>query len=556
MRPADLRTRLDDHRADRSLVRQVDRVKAFLAGRAIPRPASPPIVFFNASTRIHRLSLNAAFGLLAGWGVRLAGVPVVQAVCRTATPQCPLGTDRTDLDRDPPCRRCTSFSRRAFREPGLEWLEPEAMSSESRRALEAASFADLLAWEAEGLQIGELVLPSLRWVLRRHDLEPRDDVVRLARRYVAGAAALARRFGALVERIRPAGLVVFNGIMFPEAVAREVFRRAGIRVVTHEVGLRPFSAFFSHEHATFRRIEPEVDPISTDAERTRLDRYLSERFDGRFTMAGIRFWPDILPIPDELRRRLEAGPPAVVVFTNVVFDTSQVHANTIYPSMFAWLEDVRSAIERHPDQTFIVRAHPDEDRPGKQSRQSVRDWVRHAGVDRLPNVVFVPPEAGLSSYDLFRFARLALVYNSSIGLEASIAGLPVLCAGRARYSEAGAAVLPVSAEEYRRLLDRALEGGEFGMPADHRENARRFLDFELFRASLDFSPFLQDRPGHPGMVEFRDFDPADLLHSDDLTVVVEGIRKGTPFVLPRLVPASESGGPRSPSATTEKGILA
>ncbi|HSR48807.1 MAG TPA: hypothetical protein VLL77_12570 [Anaerolineales bacterium] len=531
-RPRDVQTRLEDAQANRRLSRQLRRVERFLETQVGDASRASPVFVFNASTRIQRLSLNAAFGLLASWGLRLAGTPVVQVVCRQATPQCLLGTDRSRLDREPPCSHCTRFSRRLFREDGLAWLDPDSDTPKDHQALASLGFEELVAWEAEGLPIGELVLPSLRWVLRRHDLAPGVEVVRLFRKYLAGAAAMARHFRRMMDAHRPASLVVFNGIMFPEAIARAVFLKAGIPVVTHEVGLRPFSAFFSHTHATFRRIEPDRDRAMTSEEDQRLDAYLAERFNGRFTMAGIRFWPEMKPLPAELQRRLETEGSAILVFTNVVFDTSQIHANTLYPSMFAWLEDLRASIERHPERLFILRSHPDEDRPGKESRQSVRDWVSTSGLERFRNVIFIPPEQGISSYDLFRFARIALVYNSSIGLEASIAGLPVLCAGRARYSEAGAAFLPESREAYVANLEKVLSGDEVPMPANHVENARRFLDFELYRASLGFSTFLEERRGYPGMVELRPFDPIELTRSETLAVVVKGIRDNAPFVLP------------------------
>lgn len=532
LRPRDMLTRFEDAQANRRLSRQLRRVEGFLESQAAAPRDSSPVLLFNASTRIHRLSLNAAFGLITSWGLRLAGSPVVQVVCRQATPQCPLGTDRNRLDDEPPCSHCTRFSRRLFPEDGLAWLNPDSETPKDQQKLASLGFEELAGWEAEGLSVGELVLPSLRWVLRRHDLAAEDDVLRVFRNYLAGAAALARHFHRSVEAHKPASMVVFNGIMFPEAIARAVFLKAGIPVVTHEVGLRPFSAFFSHTHATFRRIEPDLDRPMASEEKHRLDAYLEERFDGRFTMAGIRFWPEMKPLPPEIRRRLEAEGPVVLVFTNVVFDTSQLHANTLYPSMFAWLEDVRAAIERHPERLFILRSHPDEDRPGKESRQSVREWVSTSGLERLRNVIFIPPEQGISSYDLFRFARIALVYNSSIGLEASIAGVPVLCAGRARYSEAGAALFPESREAYRRDLEKVLLGYELPMPANHVENARRFLDFEVHRASLSFSTFLEERRGYPGMVELRRFDPMELTRSEELAVVVEGILGGAPFVLP------------------------
>lgn len=530
MRPGDLRVRVEDEWAARNLRRHVARIESQIADLSGSGEGAP-VLFFNASTRIHRLSLNAAFGLLASWRVRLEGVPVVQVVCRKGLPQCPLGTRRDDLEAPPPCGHCVRFSERIFPSPHVipmteAWADPQATS-----ALESADLEALTAWRWRDLPLGELVLPSMRWVLRRHDLEDSQGVRSLYRRYLAGAVAVARRFDDLLPRVLPRAVVVFNGIMYPEAVARAVSRRAGIPVVSHEVGLRPFSAFFSHEEATFRQVRPDLDRQVTPQGEARLDRYLSDRFQGRFSMAGIRFWPEMAPPPKELRRRLEADGEAVVVFTNVVFDTSQVHANHLYGSMFHWLEDVRKAIERHPERLFVVRAHPDETRLGKESRQSVQDWVQSTGLDSLPNVLFIAPEEGVSSYELLRRASVVLVYNSSIGLEASIVGRPVLCAGKARYSGIGAVHEASSQEDYRLLLEAYLRGE--GLPAtkEQAEAARRFLDFELHRASLDFSRFLEERRGRPGMVALRRFGSEDLSASPDLAVVARGILQNEPFLL-------------------------
>jgi hypothetical protein len=124
----------------------------------------------------------------------------------------------------------------------------------------------------------------------------------------------------------------------------------------------------------------------------------------------------------------------VPIFTNVVYDTSQVHANTVFPQMFAWLDLVHGLIQEHPETLFVIRAHPDEMRAGKQSRESVPDWVEKNQVDRLSNVIFVGPTEYLSSYELIQRSKFVMVYNSSIGLEAALMGKAVLCGGKARYT--------------------------------------------------------------------------------------------------------------------------
>jgi len=57
--------------------RNIARTARAVARRAPARAREQPVAFFNASTRLTHLSLNAAFSLLGAWGLRLAGVPAV-----------------------------------------------------------------------------------------------------------------------------------------------------------------------------------------------------------------------------------------------------------------------------------------------------------------------------------------------------------------------------------------------------------------------------------------------------------------------------------------------
>jgi hypothetical protein len=513
--------------------RQIGRVEAHLR-RARPdsRRKDRPVVFFNASTRIHLPSLNAAFALLASWAVRSAGVPARYVVCRRGMDLCILGTKREDYMAAPPCGPCQRRSSGLFPEELVIPLDFDVAEGDAVGAqLTGKSVGEMADWDRDGLPIGALCLPGLRWALRRHRI-PDDEATRgLFRRYLASAASLANRFDEICQAVEPRSLVVFNGIMYPEAVARAVALRRGIPVITHEVGLRPFSAFFSHGHATFREVEfPPAYKLSPADER-RLDDYLSARFQGEFTMAGIRFWPEMRALPGELIQRISQHRQTIAVFTNVIFDTSQVHANTVFPDMFSWLDALIAEIEDNPGTLFVLRAHPDEDRPGKASRETVEAWVQARGLARRSNVVFLGPSENISSYELIRRSKAVLVYNSSIGLEASILGVPVLCAGRARYTQVPTVFFPSTPEAYVRELRRMLEADEIAVPPEFASNARRFLSYELYQASLDLSEFLVPYPGTPGMAAFSDFPPEMLSSEEDLGVIRRGILSGEPFVL-------------------------
>lgn len=510
-----------------------------------------PVVIFNASARITNLSLNASFSILTAWGLRLSGIPVVHFVCRSGMSHCVLGTNRDDFTTPPPCSSCIVQSRRLYAGAGVHWFR----YTETPRlvtALQDLSVDELSTFEYQDFEkdqvatqvsrfifqdlipLGRLVLPSIRWALRRHHL-PDDDPTRyLLREYISSAYNVAQKFDGLLGQVKPETAVIFNGMMFPEATARWVAIQRGVRVITHEVGFQQFSTFFTDGEATAYPIQIPDDFELTREQNTRLDAYLEQRFQGKFTMAGIRFWPEMRGLDEDFLDRSARFHQIVPVFTNVVYDTSQVHANTIFPHMFAWLDLVLDIIRAHTETLFVIRAHPDEMRPGtaKQSRESVRDWVTRNRVNTLPNVVFIDSQEYLSSYELIQRAKFLIVYNSSIGLEAALMGAAVLCGGKARYTQYPTVFLPQTAADYRQQADEFLNAETLSAPREYKHNARRFLYYQLFRASLPFKDFLETVP-RPGFVQLKPFSWKQLLpeKSPTIKVLVEGIRNKKPFLL-------------------------
>ena len=78
---------------------------------------------------------------------------------------------------------------------------------------------------------------------------------------------------------------------FPEATARWVALDEGIPVITHEVGLQPFTAYFTEGQATAYPIQIPDSFQLNESQNDQLNQYLEQRFQGNFSMAGIRFWP-------------------------------------------------------------------------------------------------------------------------------------------------------------------------------------------------------------------------------------------------------------------------
>ena len=502
----------------------------------------PPIVLFNASSRLGGFSQNSAFTLLTGWGLQLAGVPVVHFVCHGGMTRCVLGTNPDDPMLEPPCTNCIRQSKKLTSSAKARWFSFHS-DRDLKLTLANLSLEELSLFEYPikskshdeliTIPFGRLVLPSLRWALRRHHLRDDKNTRFLYREFIQSAYVVAEKFDDLLSEIKPQVIVIFNGLQFPEATVSWVSQHYGVRVITHEVGFLPFSVFFSNGQVTAYPLDiPEGFELNTK-QQSRIDKHLSRRFQGDFTMAGIKFWPEMVGLSDDFLNRSKSFKQIVPIFTNVIFDTSQVHANTIFSNMFAWLELLLRLIKNHPETLFVVRAHPDEMRVGKKSRESVQDWAIKVKLDELPNVIFVPSDGALSSYDLIRRSKFVIVYNSSIGLEAALLGVPVLCGGKARYTQYPTVFLPGSEIEFEDLMEKFLSEENIKIPPEFQQNARRVLYHQFYRSSLPMANYLKAHPT-PGYVQLKSFSWRNLLmeSSQSMHVIIEGIMEDEPFLMP------------------------
>ena len=531
-------------RIKRGLVRRLNNLKIASVARKVvrkePPPNGAPVVFFKASTGIDDLSWNSGFHLLASWAFRLQGIPVVYFACDSGLSKCVLGTNRDDPHKEMPCKSCVMQSKTLYKNVkplNRSTVQPSSVSwfiyqrdDKLVEALTRLPVEEMMRFEWDGVPLAALCLPGLRWALRVHHLNDDESTRYLFREYILSAWNVAQKFDALLDQTQPRAVLVFNGQFFPEATARYIAQKRGLRVITHEVGLQPATAYFTEGEATAYPITIPESFEMNDEQNAKLDAYLAKRFQGDFTMAGIKFWADMRGLDETFLKKAAGFRQIVPIFTNVIFDTSQPHANTVFEDMFDWLDLVLEEIRLHPETLFVIRAHPDETRVRKASRETVEGWVASRGVDKEPNVVFVSPKESLSSYELILRSKFVMVYNSTIGLEASIMGAAVLCAGRARFTQYPTVFFPQTIIEVRNKMQEFLAADVVDVPLEFKRNARRFLYYQLFRTSLSFGKFLEPSV-RTTQTRLRSFELNELLSADSIKVIMDGALADGDFML-------------------------
>jgi hypothetical protein len=533
-----------NQRIKRGMLRRLNNLKIARIARDVarqsPEPTGAPVVFFKASTGIDDLSWNSGFHLLSSWALRLKGIPVAYFACHSGMSHCVLGTNRDDVRKPPPCRSCIYQSRtlytgvQTFERPNVQsssitWFDLQS-DTQLAAAIKDLPLQALMSFHWQEIPLGILCLPGLRWILRIHHLNDDEPTRYLLREYILSAWNVAQKFSDLLDQIQPRAVVVFNGQFYPEAVARYISQRRGVRVVTHEVGLQPATAFFTDGEATAYPIHIPDEFELNEEQNAKLDAYLARRFQGDFSMAGIKFWADIKGLDESFLQKAAGFKQIVPVFTNVIFDTSQPHANTVFDDMFDWLDLVLDVIREHRDTLFVIRAHPDELRVRKASRETVEGWVASRGADREPNVIFVGPRETLSSYELIQKSKFVMVYNSTIGLEASIMGAAVLCAGRARFTQYPTVFFPQTVEGIKNKMEEFLGTEQIDIPPEFKRHARRFLYYQLFRTSLPFGRFLEPSV-RTTQTTLETFKLNELLASDAIKTILDGLLNDGDFLL-------------------------
>lgn len=524
-----------NRRMKREIALQKNRLRVWQISNTINQQfdcdSAAPVIFFNASTRLSGISQNAGFSLIASMALRMRNIPVHQFVCDHGLRPCVLGTNRDNPGMHPPCRECVRTSRYLFTGNNTHWFT-EKLNPQIEDETQKLDLSALLSYEYQHIPLGRMILPSLRWILRKHHLDNDTDTRFLARSYIQSAWNVYAEFSLLVESLKPQAVVVFNGMFYPEAMARLAAGEKSVPVYSHEVGMLPYSAFFTDKEATAYPVKVDSDFELNAEQNARLDTYLTNRFQGNFQTAGVAFWPEMKRLDNTIMGKVSEYGALVPIFTNVIFDTSQAHANKLFRHMFDWLDMIVEKIKVCPDTLFIIRAHPDEVRPGKESYESVAEWYEKNNLAEFPNLIFIPPDEFISSYELIRRSKFVMVYNSTVGLEASLMGKPVLCAGKARYTQIPTVYFPESRSEYEKHFDSFLREELIDQPKEFIKNARKVLYSQLFRASIPFDQYLEADGVWKGYVRLKEFDIHALRaeNSDVIKVVTDGMLDQKPFI--------------------------
>jgi hypothetical protein len=109
-------------------------------------------------------------------------------------------------------------------------------------------------------------------------------------------------------------------------------------------------------------------------------------------------------------------------------------------------------------------------------------------------------------------------------------GVPVLCAGKARFTQYPTVFFPRTIEEIRRKMKGFLAAEKIDIPPEFQRNARRFLYYQLFKTSLPFGGFLEPSI-RTTQTKLKSFRLEELIKSESVIVIKDGLIDNGSYLL-------------------------
>ena len=474
--------------------------------------------------------------------LQMEGAQVSFLACHDL-PQC---NNRSIDSPTPPsiCRDCSDASARlvnAGRMPlhSIADFVEHDVYYQAMKGTSALTAEECFRFEYRGIPVGRSCEVSVARYLCRDAMAEDDLAVKTWRQYVAGGIVLAEAYYRLFDLERPDIIFLCNGDFFWYSIAFEVATRLGVRAVTYESSFRPGECGFGRAWVFCNRGRvSRIDFSEPWKEWKNVELTADENVQLDDSLRAMRKGSMYHPNPIEDRQAvlsqlgLDSRIPIIPLFTNLTWDAAAVGRRTAFRSLREWVEDTVRYASGKPYQ-LVVRPHPAETMTfeGNRSREAVGHLLKEAFPVLPANVRIVQPHSRISSYTLLEMAPAAIVYTSTLGLEATIQGKPAVIAGGAHYANKGFGYAPGTRAEFFELMDHILE---LAKPShEQTELARRYAYLSMFRVNIPLQLFETSSQFQISRFTIDSLDDLMPGRNPYLDLVVEGILKDKSIVLPR-----------------------
>ncbi|MBR0554501.1 hypothetical protein J5J10_02320 [Ciceribacter sp. L1K23] len=274
-------------------------------------------------------------------------------------------------------------------------------------------------------------------------------------------------FEAVIKNNRPAGVVVWGGMLLEPRIMTLICKRHGVPVFATEFSFDTTRIHFDADgrignEFSFNRIFKYSQRIAlNEAQSANQRKWVESNYKGK---AKTQPEPVLSERFKEYLASLSGAP--LLLLCQCFIDTVITYDNPNFDTSLSAYFSVIDICERNAI-PLIVKTHPGDK---EQYHTTIREYC-----EGKQGIIYVGKDVDENVYCLMDVARAGVTINSQSGLEMLSKGKRVLCLGRAFYAEAGLCEMLASAGEAETQIQALYRA----RPMDEAE--RRFTDAYVYR---------------------------------------------------------------------------
>lgn len=427
------------------------------------------------------------------------------------------------VDESTPTVSVEACRYRSKRLPELFNIKTIDISDVTHGRVNQSSFEDLNSVVHKEIPVSDCAAASMRKYLKKYRLDLDDiETQTTFEKFLIAGIMIVDAVEKLLEQYNITLTIINEPNYIQGAVPARVCKKYGVDVYTqckgyHEGQLifgntsnRDSMPQFGDDELTAQAVNIEL----SEDQQEEIDNLMQERKGGEVTRVFHTTNTDLSVNT--------ADRPLVGIFSHLLWDAALEPDRALYDDIYDWLDETIQIAEQKQDVKFVIKSHPAENIHGANERTG--DWLRETHEPLPENIDFLPPDTDVNTYALIENLDAGIVYASTVGLEMSYEGVPVVTGGYPPYHGFEISHDPKNKSAYRDLIQ---EIETIKNDTKRKERARRYLYFLFICRHLDFPPLAQDEVQlrHENIVETGSV----------YSIIVEQMLGGNPVMQPECM---------------------
>ena len=299
----------------------------------------------------------------------------------------------------------------------------------------------------------------------------------------------------LCKRIKPKYVLSSHGTYSTWGAVVEYCKKHGIYVITWGRNYNANGIEFSYDDSYLRRDMADTSNLWLTepwdmTKQERATRFLDQRL-GRISTGTVAYdynkgnkqrytkneIQELLGIPEDNK--------VICMLPNIPWDGQVTGQSGVFPRFRDWLKATVDFFASRSGATLVIRSHPAEvltgDAAGRETTATMLSELYPKGLPK--NVMVLPPKHKINSYTLGENSIFGITYSSTITLELTHLGIPVILCGCPPFKGKDIGYDITSVERYYSLLEQGL-AGNLSVDDARRERLYRFIHYFFFERTM------------------------------------------------------------------------